>query len=86
MDTLTPRWKKFDISVRTLCNGDYERDLKFVCFDWNLSGDHSLIGEFHATLKSLSIPNATFKCINGKKKVNCYLNKKFLYRASCLDP
>lgn len=67
-DTLTPRWKKFTIPVRTFCNGDYERDLKIICFDWNSSGDHSLIGEFHTTLKGLSSPNATFKCINGKKK------------------
>ncbi|VVC29986.1 Hypothetical protein CINCED_3A018449 [Cinara cedri] len=67
-DTLTPHWKKFNISVRALCNGDYERDLKFICFDWNSSGDHSLIGEFHTTLKGLLDPNAAFKCINGKKK------------------
>lgn len=53
-----------------LCNGDYERDLKCICFDWNSSGDHSLIGEFHTNLKSLLNPNAAFKCINGKKKVN----------------
>jgi len=58
-----------------LCNGDYERDLKFICFDWNSSGDHSLIGEFHSNLTSLLNPNATFKCINGKKKVNyCYFS------------
>ncbi|XP_015370425.1 PREDICTED: copine-8-like, partial [Diuraphis noxia] len=67
-DTLTPRWKKFTIPVRAFCNGDYDRDLKFICFDWNSSGDHSLIGEFHTTLNGLSKSNATFKCINGKKK------------------
>lgn len=54
-----------------MCNGDYERDLKIICFDWNLSDDHSLIGEFHTNLKSLLSPKASFKCINGKKKVNC---------------
>uniref|UniRef100_A0A2S2QTI9 Copine-8 n=2 Tax=Sipha flava TaxID=143950 RepID=A0A2S2QTI9_9HEMI len=67
-DTLNPRWKKFNVSVRTFCNGDYDRDIKIICYDWNSSGDHSLIGEFHTTLKGLADTNAIFKCINGKKK------------------
>ncbi|XP_050440402.1 copine-8-like [Adelges cooleyi] len=67
-DTLSPHWKSFSMPVRLLCNGDYDRNLKVICFDWNSSGDHSLIGEFYTTLKGLLEPNATFKCINEKKK------------------
>ncbi|XP_050548906.1 copine-8-like [Daktulosphaira vitifoliae] len=67
-NTLSPHWKRFIIPIKILCNGDYDRTLKIICFDWNSSGDHSLIGEFHTTLKGLLEPNATFKCINGKKK------------------
>lgn len=52
--TLNPHWKMFSIPVRTLCNGDYDRNLKFVCWDWNNSGRHSLIGEFYVTLKTLA--------------------------------
>lgn len=47
-----------------------------MCFDWNSSGDHSVIGEFHTNLKGLLVPDVTFKCINRKKKVK--LNSKLL--------
>ncbi|XP_014261553.1 copine-8-like isoform X2 [Cimex lectularius] len=51
--TLNPSWKEFCLPVRNLCNGDYDRSIKFVCYDWNRSGNHQLIGEFYTTLKDL---------------------------------
>ncbi|KAJ1521162.1 hypothetical protein ONE63_002857 [Megalurothrips usitatus] len=68
--TLNPKWAKFTIPVRTLCNGDYDRNLKISCYDWNASGNHSFIGEFFATLKELSRPGVanSFPCINEEKK------------------
>lgn len=51
--TLDPQWKEFKISVTSLCNGDYDRDLRFDVYDWNRSGSHQLIGSFHTTLKKL---------------------------------
>lgn len=42
--TLNPEWRPFTIAVRTLCGGDMDRSIKVTCFDWNRSGNHSLIG------------------------------------------
>ena len=35
----------------SLCNGDYERDLKFEIFDWEFTGAHKSMGVFHTTLR-----------------------------------
>lgn len=66
--TLNPKWSRFTIPVRTLCNGDYDRNLKISCYDWNASGNHSFIGEFYATLKELGHATNSFSCINEEKK------------------
>lgn len=66
----------FSTPVRTLCNGDYDRNLKFMCWDWNNSGQHSLIGEFYTTLKVLTEgPGATnrYKLIHPEKQVSSHL-------------
>lgn len=71
-NTLNPVWQPFAIPIRTLCNGDYDRNIKFVCYDWNMSGYNDLIGEFYATLRELSGGPSTqtvYKCINPEKKV-----------------
>ncbi|PSN40823.1 Copine-8 [Blattella germanica] len=63
--------EKFSIPVRSLCNGDYDRNIKVVCFDWNSSGKHSLIGEFFVTLRQLSegpCPANIFHCIHPEKQ------------------
>ncbi|XP_039283440.1 copine-8 [Nilaparvata lugens] len=70
--TLNPAWLPITVPVRTLCNGDYERSLKFVCYDWNASGRHSLIGEFYTNLKTLSqgpVANNRYACIHPEKQV-----------------
>lgn len=69
--TLNPIWKPFTIAVRSLCGGDMERSVKLACYDWNRSGNHSLIGEFFVTLKDLSEGpgNETiYFCIHPRKK------------------
>lgn len=69
---LNPVWKEFSISVRALCNGDYDRSLKVVCYDWNRSGNHSLIGEFYSSLRALLDESSTrqFTCIHPQKKAS----------------
>ena len=52
-NTLNPTWKPFNIPVRTLCNNDYDRELKFDVYDWNSSGNSDFIGSFKTNLKSL---------------------------------
>jgi len=68
-NNVNPLWKRFVVPVRTLCNGDLDRNLKFEVFDHNKSGNHSNIGEFFATTRNLIEQQGTsFSCINLKKK------------------
>ncbi|PSN50087.1 Copine-8 [Blattella germanica] len=70
-NTLNPSWQKMTIPVRTLCNGDYDRNIKVVCYDHESSGDHKLIGEFYMTLRQLTQgpgPSNVFQCIHPEKK------------------
>ncbi|XP_033606823.1 copine-5 isoform X2 [Cryptotermes secundus] len=70
-NTLNPTWQKFSIPVRTLCNGDYDRSIKVVCYDWNSSGDHSHIGEFFVTLRQLAegpLGSNVFQCVHPEKQ------------------
>nr|CAD7201809.1 unnamed protein product [Timema douglasi] len=52
--SLNPDWLSFTLPVRSLCGGDMERAIKISCYDWNRSGNHSLIGELFVTLRELS--------------------------------
>ena len=62
---------QFVVPVRTLCNGDLDRNLKFEVYDHNKSGNHSYIGEFFATARNLieQKSGSSFTCVNLKKKV-----------------
>lgn len=69
-NNLSPAWAPFAISVRDLCNNDYERVLKVDVFDWDSDGTHDFIGSFKTDLKTLSIAcveQKKFPCINEKK-------------------
>jgi Ca2+-dependent lipid-binding protein len=69
--TLNPEWKPFVIPVQSLCGGDKDRPIRVLCYDWNSSGRHSLIGEFFVTLNELSKgpgPHNVYPCINPKKQ------------------
>jgi len=79
-NNINPCWKKFLVSMRTLCNGDYDRNIKVECYDHNNSGNHSLIGEFYITVRQLLQgpgPDNVYDCINPKKK-----SKKSSYKNS----
>ncbi|KAK6635208.1 hypothetical protein RUM44_000459 [Polyplax serrata] len=72
-NTLNPKWNRFSIPIATLCNGDIDRNLKVVCWDWNSNGNHGLIGEFYVTVRELSetTPGYSHKkipVINPEKK------------------
>ncbi|XP_052084520.1 copine-8-like [Mytilus californianus] len=90
--TLNPTWKPFTISVRALCNGDYDRSIKVECYDWDADGGHDFIGEFQTTLRELSrgpSQQNIFECINGKKrdkklkKGKSYTNSGVIELMSC---
>ncbi|XP_070574909.1 copine-8-like isoform X2 [Ptychodera flava] len=70
-NTLNPTWKPFNVMVRALCNGDYERTIKIECYDWDRDGGHDLIGEFTTSVRQLSAGSGAsnhYECINPKKK------------------
>ncbi|XP_022094529.1 copine-3-like isoform X2 [Acanthaster planci] len=52
-NTLNPTWKPFKISLRTLCNADYDKKLKVVCKDYDFDGGHDLVGVFFTTAREI---------------------------------
>lgn len=52
--TQSPKWKPIQINAVTLCNGDYERNIKIECYDNRSNGNHKLIGSCHTSLKILA--------------------------------
>ncbi|CAG5116881.1 unnamed protein product, partial [Candidula unifasciata] len=70
-NTLNPTWQPFSMSVRQLCNGDYDRSVKVECYDWDSDGGHDFIGEFSTNLRELLQSgqcSRNFELINPKKK------------------
>uniref|UniRef100_A0A8C2IE69 Copine 8 n=1 Tax=Cyprinus carpio TaxID=7962 RepID=A0A8C2IE69_CYPCA len=66
-NTLNPVWQAFKISVRALCNGDYDRYGVFCTG----RGSHDFIGEFSTSYRELSRGQSQFnvyEVINPKKK------------------
>lgn len=71
-NTLNPTWRPFTVKARVLCNGDYDRSIKFDCYDWDSDGSsHDLIGSFVTNLRKLTSQNLSendYECIHPKKK------------------
>jgi len=68
---LSPSWKPLQLEVRSLCNGDYQRDLKMTVYDWNSSGSPDYIGSFHTTLERLKAGpggDNTYEVVNEQKQ------------------
>ena len=69
-NSLNPSWDSFDISLKQLCNGDYERQIQFDVYDWDAGSENDLIGSFTTTFDKLKlgmIEKTEFRCINPKK-------------------
>uniref|UniRef100_A0A4W6G439 Copine-3 n=1 Tax=Lates calcarifer TaxID=8187 RepID=A0A4W6G439_LATCA len=71
-NNLNPTWKRFRVSLQSLCEGDVEKSIKVDCYDYNSSGSHDFIGSFQTTLSQIQQATqsyaAEFECINSKKK------------------
>lgn len=50
-----PTWKPVRITSGKLCNGDWDRTLKFEIFDHDGNGEHDYIGEYYTTLDEVRI-------------------------------
>jgi Ca2+-dependent lipid-binding protein len=68
-NSLNPSWDSFNISLKNLCNGDYERSLKFDVYDYDSSGDNDLIG---------SVPNIV-KTFLSVFLIELFFTHRFLY-------
>uniref|UniRef100_A0A8D3E753 Copine-3 n=1 Tax=Scophthalmus maximus TaxID=52904 RepID=A0A8D3E753_SCOMX len=65
-NTLDPAWKPFTVPLISLCNGDVDRNIKVLCYDYDNDGGHDFIGEFQTTASKMS--EVEFDCINPKKQ------------------
>lgn len=68
MDCLNPVWKAFEIKAQTLCNGDYARQIKVECWDWEKSQKFQYIGDCQFTINDLKNGRKEFELHNAKKK------------------
>nr|XP_020442919.1 copine-2-like [Monopterus albus] len=88
-NTLDPAWKPFTVPLISLCNGDVDRSIKVLCFDYDNDGGHDFIGEFQTTVARMSESQNSveveFDCINPKKqkKKKNYKNSGVIIVKSC---
>ncbi|XP_046859576.1 copine-3-like [Xenia sp. Carnegie-2017] len=87
-NTLNPAWPPFEVSVNTLCNGDYTKPIKIDCYDWDSDSNDDLIGSFTTTFNEMLKANereVSWPCINPKKqkKKRDYSNSGIVYLSRC---
>ncbi|ETE65722.1 Copine-2, partial [Ophiophagus hannah] len=51
--TLDPVWKPFTVPLISLCDGDTEKLIKIVCYDYDNDGGHDFIGEFQTSVDTM---------------------------------
>ncbi|XP_059940542.1 copine-2 isoform X3 [Mesoplodon densirostris] len=86
--TLDPVWKPFTVPLVSLCDGDMEKPIQVMCYDYDNDGGHDFIGEFQTSVSQMceardGIPRE-FECINPKKqKKKNYKNSGVIILRSC---
>uniref|UniRef100_A0A8C6M559 Copine-2 n=1 Tax=Nothobranchius furzeri TaxID=105023 RepID=A0A8C6M559_NOTFU len=70
-NTLDPVWKPFTVPLISLCNGDIERNIKVLCYDYDNDGGHDFIGEFQTTVTKMSEAQNS---VEVKHRINVCLN------------
>ncbi|XP_030907589.2 copine-2 isoform X3 [Melopsittacus undulatus] len=87
--TLDPTWKPFTVPLVSLCDGDVEKLIKVVCYDYDSDGGHDFIGEFQTSVAGMREAQDAFplemECINPKKqkKKKNYKNSGIIIVNSC---
>ncbi|XP_026535907.1 copine-2 isoform X1 [Notechis scutatus] len=85
--TLDPVWKPFTVPLISLCDGDTEKQIKIVCYDYDNDGGHDFIGEFQTSVDTMCKDGSVveFECINPKKqkKKRSYKNSGVIIVKSC---
>ncbi|CAH1780422.1 unnamed protein product [Owenia fusiformis] len=84
-NNLNPQWKPFELPIRTLCGGHYDKVIKVICYDYDDDGSHDLIGEFSTKLSEMIDCPKSWDCINPKKKAKkkSYKNSGVVHCTSC---
>uniref|UniRef100_A0A8C0K183 Copine-2 n=1 Tax=Canis lupus dingo TaxID=286419 RepID=A0A8C0K183_CANLU len=87
--TLDPVWKPFTVPLVSLCDGDMEKPIQVMCYDYDNDGGHDFIGEFQTSVSQMceardGVP-LEFECINPKKqrKKKNYKNSGIIILCSC---
>nr|XP_023411337.1 copine-2 isoform X5 [Loxodonta africana] len=87
--TLDPVWKPFTVPLVSLCDGDTEKPIRVMCYDYDNDGGHDFIGEFQTSVSQMceardGVP-LEFECINPKKqrKKKNYKNSGIVILRSC---
>ncbi|XP_023582547.1 copine-2 [Trichechus manatus latirostris] len=87
--TLDPVWKPFAVPLVSLCDGDMEKPIQVMCYDYDNDGGHDFIGEFQTSVSQMcgahdGVP-LEFECINPKKqrKKKNYKNSGIIILRSC---
>ncbi|KAM9228305.1 copine-2 isoform 1-T1 [Leptosomus discolor] len=87
--TLDPIWKPFTVPLVSLCDGDVEKLIKVMCYDYDSDGGHDFIGEFQTSVARMCEAQDAFplelECINPKKqkKKKNYKNSGIVIVKSC---
>ncbi|XP_017654115.2 copine-2 isoform X2 [Nannospalax galili] len=87
--TLDPVWKPFTVPLVSLCDGDLEKPIQVMCYDYDNDGGHDFIGEFQTSVLQMTeaqdgVP-LEMECINPKKqrKKKSYKNSGIIILRSC---
>ncbi|XP_038168528.1 copine-2 isoform X2 [Arvicola amphibius] len=87
--TLDPVWKPFTVPLVSLCDGDMEKPIQVMCYDYDSNGGHDFIGEFQTSVLQMNeardgVP-LEMECINPKKqrKKKSYKNSGIIILRSC---
>ncbi|XP_040471618.1 copine-2 isoform X3 [Falco naumanni] len=87
--TLDPVWKPFTVPLVSLCDGDVEKQIKVMCYDYDSDGGHDFIGEFQTSVARMceaqDASPLELECINPKKqkKKKNYKNSGIIIVKSC---
>ncbi len=57
-DDANPEWAEVNITSGKLCNGDWNRKLRFEIFDHDTTGSDDYIGAFDTTLEEVMVEMA----------------------------
>ncbi|KAJ7312140.1 hypothetical protein JRQ81_006484 [Phrynocephalus forsythii] len=85
--TLDPVWKPFTVPLVSLCDGDVEKQIKVICYDYDNDGGHDFIGEFQTSVAKMCESQDGFVVSANSRESSLVLeNYYFLYFLSFILP